>query len=104
MRNLLLCFLLLIVMRSAAQQPGSFINRFGTNGSIINAENGQFYSIGVQPSGAIIVSREGQYGGELLRYNADGSQDLNFGGGRSMKGIAYLHFPQGNYKVNDMLV
>ena len=105
MRNLLWLFLLLIVIRSAAQlKPGSFITRFGTNGSVINPENGQFYSIGVQPSGAIIVSREGPYGGELLRYNADGSQDLNFGGGRSMKGIAYLHFPQGNYKVNDLLV
>src|ERR1043166_1096413 len=104
MRNLLSYFLFLTVIRSTAQQPGSFINRFGTNGSIINAEVGQFSSIGVQPSGSIIVSREGLRWGELLRYNADGSQDLNFGGGRSQKGIAYLKIEQSIYKICDMLV
>ncbi len=102
--ELLLCFLFLIVIRSAAQ-PGVLVPGFGTGGLVTSADNASFSKIAVQPSGKIIVSRPSPAGGQLLRYNADGSQDLNFGpNAKFTGGIVYVLYMQSRYYIEDMLV
>ena len=103
-KSLLLLGLYLIVLKGLSQ-PGALIPAFGTGGLVTNAGGGVFNKIGIQPSGKIIVSRPNFVGGQLIRYNANGSLDANFGpNAQTSGGIVYVYYSPHNLIIVDFII
>ncbi|MEX0966302.1 MAG: T9SS type A sorting domain-containing protein [Bacteroidia bacterium] len=84
----LLTALAMVMSLTVLAQPGTLDSSFGTDGIVttsIGAENDQAYAVAVQDDGKIILGGSSYVGSvsdfTMVRYNADGSLDQNFGNG-----------------------
>ncbi|MCS6796770.1 MAG: delta-60 repeat domain-containing protein, partial [Raineya sp.] len=68
--------LLYLSQVALAQQAGSNDDSFNTQDKVFKLSSGSASVTLVQPDGKILVG--GSFVGGLIRYNADGSVDLNF--------------------------
>ncbi|MEP6467028.1 MAG: hypothetical protein ABJB05_12020 [Parafilimonas sp.] len=87
MKTILFSFIFCLMSAFLCAQPGTLDTSFGNNGKVIaDIDQGNAYASLLQPDGKILVGGGGDYykgtellrGTLLLRYNTDGTPDLNF--------------------------
>ena len=80
--NFILIIILLLKSSLNFAQPGGLDSSFGNNGKVLKPAGGAFYfdhSIVIQPNGKIVVVGTNMETITLVRYNANGTLNRNFG-------------------------